>query len=43
MIIKSNEKKENSAVELVVEVSAAEFEAAIEKVYNKQKKNIQLM
>ncbi len=42
MIIKSNEKKENSAVELVVEVSAAEFEAAIEKVYNKQKKNIQL-
>ena len=42
MNIKSNEKKENSAVELVVEVSAAEFEAAIEKVYNKQKKNIML-
>ena len=42
MIIKSNEKKENSAVELVIEVSAAEFEAAIEKVYNKQKKNIML-
>ena len=42
MKIKCNEKKENSAVELVVEVSAAEFEAAIEKVYNKEKKNIQL-
>ena len=42
MIIKSNEKKENSAVELVIEVGAAEFEAAVEKVYNKQKKNIQL-
>jgi len=42
MNIKSNEKKENSAVELVVEVSAAEFEAAIEKVYNKQKKNIMI-
>ncbi len=42
MIIKSNEKKENSAVELVVEVSAAEFEAAIEKVYNKQKKSIMI-
>ena len=42
MNIKSNEKKENSTVELVIEVSAAEFEAAIEKVYNKQKKNIML-
>lgn len=42
MNIKSNEKKENSAVELVIEVSAAEFEAAIEKVYNKQKKNIMI-
>ena len=42
MKIKSNEKKENSTVELIVEVSAAEFEAAIEKVYNKQKKNIML-
>ena len=40
MNIKSNEKKENSAIELVVEVSAAEFDAAINKVYNKQKKNI---
>ncbi len=42
MNIKSNEKKENSAIELVIEVGAAEFEAAIEKVYNKQKKNIML-
>ena len=42
MNIKSNEKIENSAIELVIEVSAAEFEAAIEKVYNKQKKSIML-
>ena len=42
MNIKSNEKKENSTIELVIEVSAAEFEAALDKVYNKQKKNIAL-
>jgi len=42
MKIKSNEKKENSAVELIVEVGAAEFEAAIERAYNKQKKNIMI-
>ena len=42
MNIKSNEKKENSTVELVIEVSAAEFDAAINKVYNKQKKNIMI-
>ena len=42
MIIKSNEKKENSTVELIIEVGAAEFDAAIEKVYNKQKKSIAL-
>ena len=42
MNIKSNEKKENSTIELVIEVSAAEFEAAINKVYNKQKKNINI-
>ena len=42
MNIKSNEKKENSAIELVIEVSAAEFDAAINKVYNKQKKNIMI-
>ena len=40
MNIKSNEKKENSAIELVIEVGAAEFQAAIDKVYNRQKKNI---
>ncbi len=42
MNIKSNEKKENSAIELVIEVSAAEFDAAINKVYNRQKKNIMI-
>lgn len=42
MNIKSNEKKENSTVELIVEVGAEEFDAAIEKVYNKQKKNIMI-
>ena len=42
MNIKSNEKKENSTVELVIEVSAAEFDAAINKVYKKQKKNIMI-
>ena len=40
MNIKSNEKKENSAVELVIQVGADEFEAAIDKVYNRQKKSI---
>ena len=33
MNVKSNEKKENSVIELVIEVSAAEFEAAINKVW----------
>lgn len=42
MNIKSNEKKENSIVELVIAVDAAEFEAAVEKVYHKQKKNIMI-
>ncbi len=42
MNIKSNEKKENSAFELVIEVGAAEFQAAIDKVYNRQKKNINI-
>ena len=40
MNIKSNEKKENSAVELVIHVGADEFEAAIDKVFNRQKKSI---
>ena len=42
MNVKSNEKKENSVIELVIEVSAAEFEAAINKVYNKQKNRINI-
>ena len=42
MNIKSTEKKENSTVELVIEVEAAEFEAALNKVYAKQRKNIAL-
>ncbi len=42
MNIKSNEKKENSTVELVIEVGAEEFNAAIDKVYKRQKKNIAL-
>lgn len=40
MNIKSNEKKENSAFELVIEVGAAEFQSAIDKVYNQQKNRI---
>ena len=42
MNIKSNEKKENSTYELVVEVGAAEFQAAIDKVYNRQKNRINI-
>ena len=42
MNIKSNEKKENSAIELVIEVGAAEFQAAIDKVYNRQKMKINI-
>ena len=40
MNIKRNEKKENSTYELVIEVGATEFQAAIDKVYNRQKKSI---
>ena len=40
MNIKSNEKKENSTIELVIEVTAEEFEAALNKAYNKRKKSI---
>lgn len=40
MNVKSIEKKEKSTVELVIEVGAAEFEAAIHKVYMKQRGNI---
>lgn len=42
MNIKSNEKKENSAIELVIEVGAAEFQAAIDKVYHRQKMKINI-
>ena len=40
MNIKSNEKKENSAYELVIEVGADQFQAAVDKVYNRQKNRI---
>ena len=40
MNIKSQDKTENSAYELVIEVSAAEFQAALDKVYNRQKNRI---
>ena len=40
MNVKSKEKQENSAVELVIEVGADEFEAAVDKVYQKNRKNI---
>ena len=40
MNVKSAEKKENSTVELVIEVSAADFDAAVEKAYRKNKGSI---
>ncbi|MCD8331555.1 MAG: trigger factor [Oscillospiraceae bacterium] len=40
MNVKSAEKKEKSTVELIVEVSAEEFDAAVEKVYRKNKNSI---
>lgn len=40
MNVKSKETKENSAVELVIEVGATEFEAGIEKVYKKNRGSI---
>lgn len=40
MNVKSVEKQEKSTVELVIEVSHEEFEAAIEKVYKKQRGKI---
>ena len=40
MNIKSNEKTENSAYELVIEVGATEFQSALDKVYNRQKNRI---
>lgn len=40
MNVKSKETKEHSAVELVIEVGAAEFEAALDKVYKKNRGHI---
>ena len=40
MNVKSAEKKEKSTVELVIEVSAEEFDAAVEKAYRKNKGSI---
>ena len=40
MNVKSVEKQEKSTVELVIEVGREEFQAAIEKVYKKQRGNI---
>ncbi|SBW04712.1 Trigger factor [uncultured Eubacteriales bacterium] len=40
MNVKSVDKRENSTVELVIEVGAAEFETAVNKVYQKQRGKI---
>ncbi len=40
MNVKSAEKKENSTVELVIEVPAEDFDAAVEKAYRKNKGSI---
>ena len=40
MNVKSVEKQEKSVVELIIEVGREEFEAAIEKVYKKQRGRI---
>ncbi|NCB62486.1 MAG: trigger factor [Clostridia bacterium] len=40
MNVKSKETKENSTVELVIEVGAAEFEAGLDKVYKKNRNSI---
>ena len=37
MNVKSVEKQEKSTVELVIEIGKEEFEAAVEKVYKKQR------
>lgn len=42
MNLKNVEKKENNTAELTVEITGAEFEAAINKVYNKVKGQIAL-
>ena len=40
MNVKSVEKQEKSTVELVIEIGKEEFEAAVEKVYKKQRGKI---
>lgn len=40
MIVKSKENKDNSAVELMIQVPAEDFEAAVEKVYRKSRGKI---
>ena len=42
MNVKSKENKENSAIELVIQVDGATFDAAVDKIYNKQKKKINI-
>ncbi len=42
MSVKSCEKREKSMVEMTVEVSAADFEAAVEKAYRKQRGKINM-
>ena len=42
MNVKSKENKENSAIELVIQVDGATFDAAVNKIYNKQKKKINI-
>ena len=42
MSVKSCEKREKSMVEMTVEVSAADFEAAVEKAYRKQRGKISI-
>lgn len=42
MNVKSAEKKEKSTVELIIEIPAEEFDAAVEKAYQKNKKSISI-
>ena len=42
MILKSCEKLEKSEAKLTIQVEAAEFEAAVEKAYLKERKKIRL-
>ena len=42
MVVKSAEKKENSTVELVIEVGHEEFDAAVNRVYLKNRNSINI-